>query len=58
MKVQGKIKRKTKKKSLIWEVDESIKKFFPPISRMGNDTPSHWKQIEPRSFQRTVKAPL
>jgi hypothetical protein len=60
MKTQSKIKiaKKSKKRRTIWEIAENIKEFFPPVSRMGNTAPSYWKQLEPKSFQRTVKAPF
>lgn len=60
MKTQRKIKaaKKIKKRNTVWEIDESVKGFFPPVSRMGNADPSRWKQIRPTSPQRTIKAPF
>ena len=55
MKKQGKSK-KAKKKEII--VSEDLRKFFPPISRMGRLMPSHWKQINPGASEKVTRVPV
>ena len=36
-------------------IDESLERFFPPVSRMGFGSPSKWEKIKSTSSQRTAK---
>jgi len=49
----GKAARRKRKKRLVFEVQESIKKFFPPTSPMGFATPIPYGQPKPGDVQKT-----